>query len=110
MSLDDATAQLLHDLVDVHDTIPRCARCECFVVVAAQARLDLKRVDSAVARAACELFARWLDEAEGRVKTCNNCEVCVPSGPYQRFTTELARARDETTGGSSQEGTEGRGA
>ena len=36
----------------------------------------------------------WLAAAEGRVKTTNHCEVCVPSGPYERFQAALARARE----------------
>jgi hypothetical protein len=100
MSLDDATAALLRELTNIHDTIPRCARCECFLVVAAQARIDLRRVDSPTARTATEVLAGWLDEAEGHVKSCNNCEVCVPGGPYRRFTEELASASGATAGGS----------
>jgi hypothetical protein len=93
MSLDEAIVTLQRELTDIHDTMRRCARCECFLVVAAQARIDLRNVESSAAREARARFGAWLDEAEGRVKTCNNCEVCVPSGPYQRFTAELAGAR-----------------
>jgi hypothetical protein len=93
MSLDDAIATLQRELTDIHDTMRRCATCECFLVVAAQARIDLKDTESPVAHEARKLLETWLDAAEGRVKTCNNCEVCVPSGPYQRFTAELAEGR-----------------
>jgi len=92
---DDPVTLLLRELSAVHDTIPRCARCECFLVVAAQARIDLRGVDTPVAREASARFEAWLDEAEGHTKTCNNCEPCVPSGPYRRFTEELANALKE---------------
>lgn len=91
--LDEAIAALLHELTDIHDTVPRCASCECFLTVAAQARIDLKGVPSPLAAAAREAFGAWLDAAEGRVQVCNNCEICVPSGPYARFTAALSDLR-----------------
>ena len=97
MSLDDAIAALQRELTDIHDTMNRCARCECFLVVVAQARIDLRKVDSPAAREATARFDAWLEEAEGRVRTCNNCEVCVPSGPYQRFTAALGEAAARET-------------
>lgn len=90
---DDPTTALLRELTSIHDTMPRCARCECFLVVAAQARLELKGDDSPASEEARARFQAWLDEAEGHVKTCSNCEPCVPSGPYQRFTEALASRR-----------------
>jgi len=85
-ALDGATTALVRDLIEIRSTAPRCGSCECFLTVAAQASMDLERVDSPVAIEARRLFGVWLDEAEGLVQVCNNCEVCVPAGPYQRFT------------------------
>jgi hypothetical protein len=92
-ALDDAIVGLQSALSDVRETIPRCRSCEGLLTVAAQARTDLKGLDSPAVGAARRQFKAWLDEAEGHVSICNNCEVCVPGGPYQRFTAELARLR-----------------
>jgi hypothetical protein len=92
MSLDDAIESLQRELTSIHDTIPRCARCEGFLLATAQARMDLGRIDTPAAREAAALFDGWLDEAEGRVRTYNHCDACVPTGPYERFTAALHEA------------------
>ncbi len=92
MSLDDAIATLQRELTTIHDTIRRCASCEGFLLVVAQARIDIARIDSAAAREAVAVFDEWLDESEGRVRTYNHCDVCVPGGPYERFTAALGEA------------------
>ena len=92
-SLDQAIAALRRDLLDIRTTMPRCGSCDNFLTVVAQAIMDLQRVDSPVGAGTVELFQRWLDEAEGKVRVCNNCEVCVPTGPHERFTAALAVAR-----------------
>ena len=96
---DDAIAALLADLTDIHETIPRCGGCENFLSIVARVRDELDEVVAGgVATpgsvAARELLGAWLAAAEGRVKTTNHCEVCVPSGPYERFRAALARARE----------------
>ena len=92
-ALDGAIAGLLRDLVELRRTAPRCGSCDNFLNVAAQASLDLRPVESAVAAQARGVFQGWLDEAEGKVQVCNNCETCVPAGPYERFTAALAAWR-----------------
>ena len=89
-ALDGAIAGLLRDLTDLRRTAPRCGSCDNFLNVAAQASLDLRSVGSAIAVEARGVFQSWLDEAEGSVQVCNNCEICVPAGPYERYTAALA--------------------
>jgi hypothetical protein len=91
---DDAVASLLRDLTDIRETMPRCGTCGNFTAVVARVRDDLEGVATPAAGAAREQLGIWLAEAEGRVKTTNHCEVCVPSGPYERFAAALARARE----------------
>jgi ribosomal protein L34E len=106
---DDALATLLRELTEIHETIPRCAGCENFLGVVARVRDDLDEVATPSGDVATpsgdvgtrsgdvarEQLEAWLEAAEGRVKTTNHCEVCVPSGPYERFRAALARARDD---------------
>ena len=92
---DDALATLLRELTEIHETIPRCAGCENFLGVVARVRDDLDEVGTRSGDVAREQLGAWLAAAEGRVKTTNHCEVCVPSGPYERFRAALARARDD---------------
>ena len=107
MTTGDAIETVLRALRDIHETIPRCSRCENYLTVVAQARLALDRLDAtadaasdevAAAReqvaAAREQLDAWIAEAEDRVRTTNNCEVCVPRGPYERFIEALSRGRD----------------
>jgi hypothetical protein len=93
-----AVAELAKALGDVHDTIPRCASCWNFLAVVARARRELEALTAGPAGvapsagAARERFDAWLAEAEGRVKTTNHCEICVPAGPFERFLQALGRS------------------
>ena len=89
---DAAVGELLAALGDVHDTIPRCASCWNFLAVVARARRELDGLDTPAAGAARERLDAWLAEAEGRLKTNNRCEVCVPAGPFERFLQALGRS------------------
>ena len=89
---DTAVAELLAALGDVHDTIPRCASCWNFLAVVARARRELDGLEAPAADAARERLDAWLAEAEGRLKTNNRCEVCVPAGPFERFLQALGRS------------------
>ena len=98
---DDALARLLRELTDIHDSMPRCGGCENFLGVVARVRDELDEaatpsgdVGTRSGDVARERLGAWLAAAEGRVKTTNHCEVCVPSGPYERFQAALARARE----------------
>ncbi len=101
---DDALATLLRELNEIRETIPRCAGCENFLSVVARVHDELGEVVAGevvageVATpgsvAAGEQLGAWLAAAEGRVRTTNHCEVCVPSGPYERYRAALARARE----------------
>jgi len=97
-ALDGATTALVRDLIEIRSTAPRCGSCGCFLTIAAQASDDLRPVQSPVAFEARRLFGVWLDEAEDRVRICNDCDVCVPAGPYERFTTALAKWRSAGEG------------
>ena len=93
---DDAIATLLGALSEIRETMPRCAGCENFLSVVARVHDELDEVvtgevappGSAAAR---ERLGAWLAAAEGRVRTTNHCEVCVPSGPYERYRAALGR-------------------
>jgi len=109
MTVDDAIESVLRALRDIHDTIPRCSRCENYLNVVAQVRLELNGLDRPGAAvevaseqiatalkqldAAREQLDAWIAEAETRVRTTNNCEVCVPRGPFERFIEALSQAR-----------------
>ncbi len=92
---DDVVATILRALTEIRETMPRCGGCGNFLAVVARVRDDLDRVASPAASAVSERLEAWLAEAEGRVKTTNRCEVCVPSGPYERFAAALAAAQGE---------------
>jgi hypothetical protein len=89
---DVAVTELLRALADVHDTIPRCASCRNFLAVVARGRRELDGLEVPAAGAARERLDAWLAEAEGRLKTTNRCEVCVPAGPFERFLQALGRS------------------
>jgi hypothetical protein len=91
---DDAIEAVLRALRDIHETIPRCSRCENHLAVVAQVRLELDGVAGARAAAARDQLDAWIAEAEARVKTSSNCEVCVPRGPFERFIAALALGRE----------------
>lgn len=99
MTRDDAIATLLRELTEIRETMPRCGGCENFLSVVAQVRDELGEVVAGEvvtpgSVAAREQLGAWLAAAEGRVRTTNHCEVCVPSGPYERYRAALARARE----------------
>ena len=91
---DEAITALLRELTDIRESMPRCGGCENFLDVVARVRDDLDGVATPSAGAARERLGTWLAAAEGRVKTTNHCEVCVPSGPYERFVAALAQAHE----------------
>ena len=91
--LDEPIADILRELAQIRETISRCAGCENFRAVVARVRDDLEGLAAPAAGAARGQLAAWLAEAPDRVKTTNRCEVCVPSGPYERFAAALSRAR-----------------
>jgi hypothetical protein len=91
--LGEAIRTVRRELADIHESMPRCGRCENFLAVVAQVRGDLDGVATPDAEDAREQLAAWLAESAGRIKTTNHCDVCVPAGPYERFSTALARAR-----------------
>jgi hypothetical protein len=91
---DDFIAAILRALTEIRETMPRCGSCGNFLAVVARVRDDLDDVASPAASAVREQLAAWLAEAQGRVRTINHCEVCVPSGPYERFAAALARERE----------------
>jgi len=89
--LDESTDALRRELNGVR-AMNKCATCECFLGVVAQAVADLRRLESPTAAGARDEFAGWLAEAEGRMRSCQHCEVCVPAGPYERFREALTAA------------------
>ena len=89
--LDTAIDALRRELTDVR-AMDKCATCECFLGVVAQAAADLQRLESPSAAGARDEFEGWLAEAEGRMRSCQHCDICVPAGPYQRFREVLAAA------------------
>ena len=89
--LDKSTDALRRELNDVR-AMNKCATCECFLGVVAQAAADLKRLESPTAAGARGEFEGWLAEAEGRMRSCQHCDICVPAGPYQRFREALTAA------------------
>ena len=93
--ISDAIRTIRRELTDIHDSMPRCSRCENYLTVVAQVRSDLEGVGTPDAADAREQLAGWLAESAGRIKTTNHCEVCVPAGPYERFSAALATARGE---------------
>ena len=90
--VETAVAELAKALGDVHDTIPRCASCSNFLATVARARRELEALSAPSAGLARERFDAWLADAEARVKTTNHCEICVPSGPLERFLRALGRS------------------
>ena len=92
--LEAPVADILRALTEIRETMPRCGGCQNFLEVVARVRADLDGLDADAAAPARQRLAAWLDEAASRVKTTNHCEVCVPSGPYERFATALGRAGD----------------
>ena len=90
--LGEAIQTVCRQLADIHDSMPRCGRCENFLAVVTQVRSDLDGVATANAADARNQLAAWLADSAGRVKTTNHCEVCVPVGPYERFSAALASA------------------
>ena len=101
--LDTAIDALRRELTDVR-AMDKCATCECFLGVVAQAAADLKRLESPSAAGARDEFEGWLAEAEGRMRSCQHCDICVPAGPYQRFREALAAT---PPGGRDVAGAEG---
>ena len=91
----EALQALRRELADIHDSMPRCSRCENFLAVVRQVRSDLDGVATPNAVDAREQFAAWLADSAGRIKTTNHCEVCVPAGPYERFSAAQAGARGD---------------
>ena len=102
--LDDAVESLRRGLGDVR-AMNKCATCECFLGVVAQAAADLKRLESATVAGSRDEFEGWLAEAEGRIRSCQHCEVCVPVGPYQRFREALVAASSHDSGDPGADGT-----
>ena len=95
-----AITEIVRELGEVRVTMPRCGSCGNFLAVVERVRGDLLAlgreagVDDVVVTAAGvagERLGGWLDEARDRVKTTNHCEICVPTGPYERFATALGR-------------------
>ncbi len=93
--IDDAVRAIRRELTDIHDSIPRCSRCENYLAVVARVAGDLEGVATPDAAETREQLAAWLAESAGRIKTTNDCEVCVPAGPYERFVRALAGAGEE---------------
>ena len=91
----EAIQALRRDLADIHDSMPRCGRCENFLAVVTQVHSDLDGLVTPAAADARNQLAAWLADSAGRVKTTNYCEVCVPVGPYERFSAALASARGD---------------
>jgi hypothetical protein len=94
-AVDDAVRTIRRELSDIHESMPRCSSCENYLAVVARVRSDLDGVATADAADAREQLAAWLAESVGRIKTTNHCEVCVPAGPYERFSAALSTARGE---------------
>ena len=92
-TLGEAIQTVRRQLADIHDSMPRCGRCENFLAVVRQVHSDLDGVATPSALDAREQLAAWLADSAGRIKTTNHCEVCVPVGPYERFSAALASAR-----------------
>jgi hypothetical protein len=95
VTLGEAIQAVRQELADIHDSMPRCGRCENFLAVVRQVHSDLDGVATPSALDAREQLAAWLADSTGRIKTTNHCEVCVPVGPYERFSAALASARGD---------------
>ena len=95
MTLGEAIQTVCRQLADIHDSMPRCGRCENFLAVVTQVHSDLDGVATPDAVDARKQLAAWLADSAGRIKTANHCEVCVPVGPYERFSAALASARGD---------------
>jgi hypothetical protein len=93
--LGEAIQTVCRQLADIHDSMPRCGRCENFLAVVTQVHGDLDGVATPDAVDARKQLAAWLADSAGRIKTTNHCEVCVPVGPYERFSAALASARGD---------------
>jgi hypothetical protein len=93
--LDDAVRTIRRELSDIHESMPRCGSCQNYLAVVARVRSDLEGVATVDAEDAREQLTAWLGESAGRIKTTNHCDVCVPAGPYERFSAALAAAREE---------------
>ena len=96
--LGDAIRTVYRELTDIRESMPRCGRCENFRAVVRQVCGDLRGVAAPDAADTREELAAWLVESEGRIKTTDHCEVCVPAGPYERFTAALAQASRDAAG------------
>jgi hypothetical protein len=90
--VDEPIADIMGALAQVHDTMARCAACENFRAVVARVQDDLEGFATPAAGAAREQLAVWLAAEPDRVKTTNRCEICVPTGPYERFAGALRHA------------------
>ena len=95
MILGEAIQAVRRELADIHGSMPRCSRCENFLAVVTQVHSDLEGIATPSALDARKQLAAWLADSAGRVKTTNHCEVCVPVGPYERFSAALASARGD---------------
>ncbi len=91
--LGEAIQTVCRHLADIHDSMPRCSRCENFLAVVTQVHSDLDGLATPAAADARKQLAAWLADSAGRIKTTNHCEVCVPVGPYERFSAALASVR-----------------
>ena len=98
VELGEAIQTVCRELADIRESMPRCGRCGNFLAVVAQVRGDLEGVAAPKAAAARKQLAGWLAESADRIKTTDHCEVCVPVGPYERFSATLAAARGDAGG------------
>ncbi len=89
--LRDAIEQVHEDLDRVRK-VRKCVACECLLDVLEAVQTDLEGIDSPEAVGAKKDFGQWLDIGNAKRHRCLGCEVCLPTEPYNRFSTFLREA------------------
>jgi len=99
----EAIRQVHEDLNRVR-LVRKCTSCECLLDVLQAVQVDLAGIGSPEAQSARADFRAWFEAGNAKRHGCLGCEVCLPTEPYNRFSSFLQEAgieqRDSPVGDS----------